>query len=137
VTGTASAAVDLMVRNWVLAELAVSGAAGCFAVVSLARLAGERRAVLYLLTAPAAIFLMAGYAECLFLALAIPAWHAATRGRWWRAALLAGLSGLVRPAAQVPNCALAGSHPRSGRPAGSRLVPVMPAGRRWRRCALR
>ena len=55
------------------------------------------RAVLYVLTTPTAIFLMVGYTECLFLAFAIPAWHAAARGRWWRAALLAGLSGLVRP----------------------------------------
>ena len=39
---------------------------------------------------------MVGYAECLFLAFAIPAWHAAARGRWWRAAALAGLAGLVR-----------------------------------------
>ena len=91
------AAVHLILRNWVLSELVVSGIAGCFAVVSLSRLAGGRRAVLYLLTAPAAIFLMVGYTECLFLAFAIPAWHAAARGRWWRAALLAGLSGLVRP----------------------------------------
>ena len=91
------AAAHLILRNWVLAELAVSAVAGCFAVVSLSRLAGERRAVLYLLTAPAAIFLLVGYSECLFLAFAIPAWHAAARGRWWRAALLAGLSGLVRP----------------------------------------
>ncbi len=53
--------------------------------------------MLYLLTAPVAIFLMVGYTECLFLAFAIPAWHAAARGRWWRAALLAGMSGLVRP----------------------------------------
>jgi hypothetical protein len=91
------AAVHLFLRNWVLSELVVSGVAGCFAVVLLSRLAGERRAVLYLLTMPVAIFLMVGYSECLFLALAIPAWHAATRGRWWHAALLAGLSGLVRP----------------------------------------
>jgi hypothetical protein len=91
------ATVHLILRNWVLSELVVSGVAGCFAVVSLSRLAGGRRAVLYLLTMPAAIFLMVGYTECLFLALAIPAWHAATRGRWWLAALLAGLSGLVRP----------------------------------------
>jgi hypothetical protein len=91
------AAAHLILRNWVLSELVVSGVAGCFAVVSLSRLAGGRRAVLYLLTAPAAIFLMVGYTECLFLAFAIPAWHAAVRGRWWRAALLAGLSGLVRP----------------------------------------
>ena len=91
------AAAHLILRNWVLAELVVSGIAGCFVVVSLSRLAGGRRAVLYLLTTPAAIFLLVGYAECLFLAFAIPAWHAAARGRWWRAALLAGLSGLVRP----------------------------------------
>ncbi len=91
------AAAHLILRNWVLSELVVSGVAGCFAVVSLARLANGRRAVLYLLTTPAAFFLMLGYTEALFLALAIPAWHAAARGRWWRAALLAGLSGLVRP----------------------------------------
>jgi hypothetical protein len=46
---------------------------------------------------PVAVFLMVGYGECLFLALAIPAWRGATRGRWWSAALLAALSGLVRP----------------------------------------
>ena len=93
----ALAAMHLVLRNWVLSELVISGVAGCFVVVSLARLAGGRRAVLYLLAAPTAIFLLVGYSECLFLAFAIPAWHAATRGRWWRAALLAGLSGLVRP----------------------------------------
>jgi hypothetical protein len=91
------AAAHLVLRNWVLAELAVSAVAGCFAVVSLTRLAGSRRAVLYLVTMPAAIFLMVGYAEALFLALAIPAWRSAVMGRWWRAALLAGLAGLVRP----------------------------------------
>jgi hypothetical protein len=90
------AAAHLILRNWTLAELVVSGVAGCFAVVSLSRLAGNRRAVLYLLTMPAAVFLMVGYAECLFVALAVPAWHAASKGRWWRAALLAGLAGLVR-----------------------------------------
>jgi Mannosyltransferase (PIG-V) len=91
------AAAHLILRNWVASELVVSAVAGCFAVVSLARLANGRRAVLFLLATPAAVFLMLGYTEALFLALAIPAWRAATRGRWWRAALLAGLSGLVRP----------------------------------------
>jgi hypothetical protein len=90
-------ATHLLVRNWVLSELTVSAVAGCFAAVSLARLARHRRAVLYLVTAPAAIFLLIGYSEALFLALAIPAWLAARRGQWWRAALLAGLAGLVRP----------------------------------------
>jgi Mannosyltransferase (PIG-V) len=91
------AAVHLILPSWVLSELVISAVAGNFAVVSLSRLAGGRRAVLYLLAAPAAIFLMVGYSESLFLAFAIPAWRAATRGRWWRTALLAGLSGLVRP----------------------------------------
>jgi hypothetical protein len=49
------AAVHLILRNWTLSELAVSGIAGCFAMVSLSRLAGNRRAVLYQLTMPAAV----------------------------------------------------------------------------------
>jgi hypothetical protein len=93
----ALAAAHLLLRNWVLSELVVSGVAGCFAVVALARLAGGSRAVLYMLTTPAVIFLMVGYGEVLFLAFAVPAWLAAARGHWWRAALLAGLAGLARP----------------------------------------
>jgi hypothetical protein len=92
----ALAAAHLVLHNWVLSELMVSGVAGCFAVVSLSRLAGSRRVVLYLLATPAAVFLMVGYAECLFLALAIPAWRAAAKGQWRRAALLGGLAGMVR-----------------------------------------
>jgi hypothetical protein len=95
----ALAAAHAVLRNWVLSELVVSAAAGCVAVVALARLAGGSRAVLYLLTAPAAVFLTVGYTECLFLAFAIPAWAAATRGQFWRAALLAGAAGLVSPQA--------------------------------------
>jgi hypothetical protein len=76
--------------------------------------------VLYLLTAPAAIFRMVGYAECLFLALAIPAWHAATRGRWCRAALPAGLSGLVRADGVFLILALAVMAPTG--PRGGRLA---------------
>ena len=100
------AAAHLILRNWVLSELAIPGIAGCFAVVSLARLAGNHRVVLYLLAMPAAVFLAVGYTESLFLALAIPAWRAATRGRWYRAALLAGLAGLVRPNGVFLTCAL-------------------------------
>jgi hypothetical protein len=120
------AAAHLIVRNWVLAELLVPAVAGCFAVVSLARLAGGRRAVLYLVTAPAAVFLMVGYAEALFLALAIPAWHAASRGQWKRAALLAGLAGLTRPDGLflIPALALMAllqAAPRGGLPAWIRI----------------
>jgi hypothetical protein len=91
------AVAHLGLRNWTLSELVVSGVAGCYAVVSLARLARTCRAVIYLLTMSAVVFMMVGYTECLFLALAIPAWRAATRGRWWTVALLAGLAALIRP----------------------------------------
>lgn len=91
------AAGHLLLRNWVLAEVVVSAVVGGVAVVALTRLAAGSRAVLYLVAAPAAVFLLVGYAEALFLACAIPAWLAAARGRWWRAALLAALAGLVRP----------------------------------------
>lgn len=91
------AVAHLALRNWTLSELVVSAVAGCFAVVSLTRLAGNRRAAAYLLTMPAVVFMMVGYTECLFLALAIPAWRAANRSKWWTAALLAGLAALVRP----------------------------------------
>ncbi len=85
------------------AGLAVSALAGAVAVLALARLAeldgpagvGER-AVALLVTSPAAIFLAAGYSESLFLALALPAWLAARRGRWLSAGILTGLAGLVR-----------------------------------------
>ena len=118
------AGAHLVLRNWVLAELAVPAAAGCVAVVSLARLAGDRRAVLYLLTAPAVVFLLAGYSEGLFLAFAVPAWRAASRGRYGRAALLAGLAGLVRAdgaflAAALAVMALTGPRGRRLRDAGT------------------
>ena len=91
----AVALVHLPVRNWVVSELLVSLIAGSAAVVSVGR-AGGTRAVLYLLAAPAAAYLMVGYSEALFLALALPAWTAAQRRDWPLAALLAACAGLVR-----------------------------------------
>ena len=132
----ALAAGHLLLRNWVLAEVVVSGVAGCFAVVALARLAGGRRAVLYLLVTPAAIFLMIGYAEALFLAVAIPAWHAAARGRWWRAALLAGLAGLVRPDALFLIPALAIMALSGYRGPGTRPHAAISVGRRLANAAI-
>lgn len=89
------AAVHLAVRNWTVAELLMSTIAGAVAVVSLRRLAGER-AVLYLLAAPAAMYLMTGYSEPLFLAFALPAWIAARNRNWALAGTLAAYAGLIR-----------------------------------------
>lgn len=89
------ALVHVAVRDWTLAGLLISAVAGAVALVCMVRLAGER-AALYLLLAPAAVYLMVGYSEALFLALALPAWMAAKRRDWQVAALLAALAGLTR-----------------------------------------
>jgi hypothetical protein len=116
-------AVHLGVRNWVVSGLLISLVAGAVACIALARLtefewharrvrsgnhgaAGEPgrdgsgraavTAVLLLVSAPAAVFLAAGYTESLFLALGIPAWLAARRRRWVLAGVLTALAGTVR-----------------------------------------
>jgi hypothetical protein len=93
------AAAHLLVRNWVATGLLVSLVAGAVALVALGRLAGAEhadRTVLYLLCSPAAVYLMVGYSESVFLALAIPAWLAARAGRYRLAALLTLGAGIVR-----------------------------------------
>lgn len=85
------------------AGLVLSAAACLVAVVALARLGaldgqaadGERAAWLLLLS-PAAVFLAAGYAEALFLALALPSWLCARRGRWAASGVLAACAALTR-----------------------------------------
>jgi len=91
----AIALAHLLVRNWVVAGLLVSLIAGSVAIVCIGRLGGQR-AALYLVTAPAAMYLIVGYSEALFLALALPAWMAARRRDWRLVALLAACAGLVR-----------------------------------------
>jgi hypothetical protein len=95
--------VHLVVRDWVASGLLISAVAGVVACVALARLgaleAGPEagsRAVLYLVLSPYAVFLAAAYSEALFLALALPAWLAARRGRWVLAGVLAAGAATVR-----------------------------------------
>jgi hypothetical protein len=88
-------AVHVVVPDWVTAGLLISLVAGAVASVALARLGGPR-AALYLVLAPSAVFLAAGYTEALFLALALPAWLAARDGRWAVAGLLAAGACAVR-----------------------------------------
>jgi hypothetical protein len=95
--------VHYVVRDWVAAGLLISVVAGAVACVALARigrldagpLAGAR-APLYLTLSPYAVFLFAAYSEALFLALALPAWLAARRGRWVLAGALGGGAAAVR-----------------------------------------
>lgn len=94
----------LLVPNWTAAGLLISFVAGAVAVLALARIAqwelpggsGGSHAVFYLLLSPCAVFLAAGYTESLFLALALPSWLAARKGRWPLAAGLACAAGAVR-----------------------------------------
>ncbi|MFJ3632821.1 mannosyltransferase family protein [Streptomyces sp. NPDC090112] len=97
-------AVHAVVPSWAAAGALISFVAGAVAVLALARIArarlsdtdAGRRAVLFLLVSPCAVFLAAGYTESLFLALALPAWLAAQRGNWPAAAVLACLACSVR-----------------------------------------
>ncbi|MDQ3964656.1 MAG: hypothetical protein M3277_12220 [Actinomycetota bacterium] len=77
----------------ILGALAISTAASVVATAFLIKLADRdvgagygRRAALYLLLFPTAVFLVAPYSEALFLAGAIPAFYFARRGRWLTAA---------------------------------------------------
>jgi hypothetical protein len=89
-------AVHAVVGDWIAAGLIISAVAGAVACVALwrlasldgGRLAGDR-AVLYLVLAPYAVFLFAGYSEALFLAFGVSAFLAARQERWLLAALLA------------------------------------------------
>jgi hypothetical protein len=97
-------AVAPVVGDPATAGLLLSLVGGAVAAVALAALVlreggtdlAARRAVLYLFAAPFAVFLVAGYSEPVFLALALPAWLAARERRWALAGLLAGGAALVR-----------------------------------------
>ncbi|MGE6738057.1 mannosyltransferase family protein, partial [Streptomyces sp. NPDC059900] len=97
-------AVHVVVPHWTAAGLLISFAAGAVAVLALARIArlylghpsAGRRAALFLLLSPCAVFLAVGYTEALFLALALPAWLAAQHRHWPLAATLAALAATVR-----------------------------------------
>jgi hypothetical protein len=95
--------VHLVVPDWIAAGMVVSAVAGLVACLALHRLSASedgveagRRAVLYLVLFPYAVFLFAGYSEALFLAFATTAWLAARRDSWWLAGLLAAGASATR-----------------------------------------
>lgn len=106
--------VHLLTRDWIAAGLLVSLVAGGVASVMLWRLAAQesgpvagRRAVLYLVLFPYAVFLFAGYSEALFLACVTSSWWAARQQRWWLAGLLAAGATATRITGAVFAVALA------------------------------
>jgi hypothetical protein len=93
----------VFVRDWVVAGLLVSFAAGALAAAALWRMSADeigperaRFSVLALILFPYALFLFAGYSEGLFLGLASAAWLAASRGRWWLAGPLTAAAAATR-----------------------------------------
>lgn len=95
--------VHLVVPDWIAAGMVVAAVAGAVATAALYRLGREdggpevgRRAVLYLVLFPYAVFLFAGYSEALFLAFATTAWLAARHDRWWLAGILAAGASTTR-----------------------------------------
>ncbi len=116
--------VHAVVPDWTATGLVISFVAGGVAVLALARIArlalrnvhAGRRAVLFLLLSPCAVFLAAGYTEALFLALALPAWYAAQRHNWPLAGVLACLAASVRVSGLFLAAALAVHWLTGGRP---------------------
>lgn len=93
----------LVTANWTAAGLLVSLVAGGVAACAIYHLAASddgpeagRRAVLYLVCFPYAVFLFAGYSEGLFLAFATTSWVYARKGRWREAGLLAAGASFTR-----------------------------------------
>jgi Gpi18-like mannosyltransferase len=89
----------------ILAGLLISTLSTWVACAYLIKLADEeigggagRRAALYLLLFPTAVFLVAPYSEALFIAGAIPAFYYARRARWLAAALPAAVASATRAA---------------------------------------
>lgn len=96
-------AVHAVTGDWTLAGLVISLVAGGVAACALYHLAASewgpeagKRAVLYLVCFPYAVFLFAGYSEALFLAFATTAWVFAKQGRWREAGLLAAGASFTR-----------------------------------------
>lgn len=133
-------AVGLVIPSLEAAGLLISLVAGAVAAVALARLADCESggtgpyAVIAMVASPAALFLFAGYSESLFLALALPAWLLARRGRWEWAVSLAALSSFVRITGAFLAVALiveyltgpAGRRLRGWRPLPLLAVPFLP-----------
>jgi hypothetical protein len=96
-----------------LAGMLLAAAASVVAVAYLYRLAEEelgrdagRRASLYLLFFPTAVFLVAPYSESLFLAGAIPAFYYARRGHWIASGMYAAVAMGARAAGAFLLCGL-------------------------------
>ncbi|MFH8747713.1 mannosyltransferase family protein [Streptomyces rimosus] len=133
-------AVHLLVPDWGLAGLTISFVSGAVAVLALARITRHhlpdaeagRRAVLFFLVSPCAVFLAVGYTEALFLALALPAWLAAQRHHWplamalTAAATAVRVSGLFLAAALAAHFLLTLRSTRNLRPLPWLALPALP-----------
>ncbi|MEI7760770.1 MAG: mannosyltransferase family protein [Thermoleophilia bacterium] len=93
----------MLLGHPLLAGVVISLVAGSAAFVLVYRLAlvklgadAARRTVLFLALAPTSLFFGAVYSESLFLLLAVAAFLAAERGRFWQVGALAGLALLTR-----------------------------------------
>jgi len=93
----------VLVGQYMLAALIISNLAYIIALVYLYRLttrhfdeATARRTLLFMATFPSAFFLLSGYTESLYLALALAAFYYAEDKRWLLAAFLVALAGLTR-----------------------------------------
>lgn len=95
-------ALKPIIEDGRLSAVLIALVASAVVAVAISRLAESIRpgsgpyATAALFLSPFAMFLYSGYTEALFLALAIPAWICARKGRWEMAAVLTACAATVR-----------------------------------------
>jgi Gpi18-like mannosyltransferase len=93
----------LLLGQYMAATLLISGSAYVVAFVYLYKLTARlfdaqvaQRTLVFLASFPSAFFLLGGYTESLYLALAVASFYYAEEKRWGWVAILAGLAGITR-----------------------------------------
>ena len=93
----------MLLGQYMFASLLISGLAYLVALVYLYKLTAKlfnrytaRRTLVMLASFPTAFFLLGGYTESLYLALAVAAFYYAEEGRWRWVALLSALAAVTR-----------------------------------------
>lgn len=116
----------------VIANVACLGAFGLLRVLVERELGRTvaRRTLLYIAIFPVSFFLVAAYAESLFLLLSVGAFLALRRERWLAAGLLIALATLTRPVGILLELALLAQYVDARREALSSVVGMMRLGER-------
>lgn len=126
---------DTQLAGVIIANVACLGAFGLLRVLVERELgrAVARRTLLYIVIFPVSFFLLAAYAESLFLLLSVGALLAVRRGRWLVAGALIALATLTRPVGILLELALVAQYVSARREALLSAIGMVRVGDMWPR----